>query len=94
MALFIKHSFEETPQYKYLFCSDTFFNLSWKVLTDFEIGILEKRLDFVPIQNEIKEPELKSDSEEFCGRTITKWHFRNDTTPEFSETSVFLFKST
>ena len=35
------------------FCSDTFFNLSRKVLTDTEIWMLEKRLDSAPIQNKI-----------------------------------------
>ena len=35
------------------FCSDTVFNLSWKVLIDPEVQILEKRLDFAPIQNKI-----------------------------------------
>ena len=33
------------------FCSDTVFNLSLKVLTDTEIRILAKGLDFAPIQN-------------------------------------------
>ena len=36
------------------FCSDTAFNLSRKVLTKFELQILEKRLDFAPIQSKIK----------------------------------------
>ena len=31
------------------FCSDTVFNLSQKVLTDTDIRILQKGLDFVPI---------------------------------------------
>ena len=35
------------------FCSNTFFKLSRKVLTDTEIWILEKGLDFKPIQNKI-----------------------------------------
>ena len=76
------------------FCSDTVFNLSRKVLTDTEIRILEKGLDFAPIQNKINEPELRTDFEEFCRRMRTKWHFRNEPTPEFSETPVFALKST
>ena len=36
------------------FCSDTAFNLSRKVLTKFELQILEKRLEFAPIQIKIK----------------------------------------
>ena len=43
------------------FCSDTVFNLSRKVLTDTEIRILEKGLDFVPIQNKTNEPGLRTD---------------------------------
>ena len=48
------------------FCSDTVFNLSKKVLTDIEIKVLEKGLDYAPIQNKINEPELRRDFEEFC----------------------------
>ena len=43
------------------FCSDTVFNLSKKVLSDMEIKILEKGLDYAPIQNKINEPELRRD---------------------------------
>ena len=71
------------------FCSDRVFNLSQKVLTDTEIWILAKGLDFASIQNKINEPELRSDFEEFCCRMRTKWHFRNEPTPEFSRTPVF-----
>ena len=40
------------------FCSNTFFNLSRKALTDTEIWLLEKGLDFKPIQNiNQKKPE-------------------------------------
>ena len=76
------------------FCSDTVFNLSRKVLTDTEIRILEKALDFAPIQNKINEPELRSDFEEFCRKMRTKWHSRNEPTLELSETPVFSPKST
>ena len=48
------------------FCSDTVFNLSKKVLTDIEIKVFEKGLDYAPIQNKINEPELRRDFEEFC----------------------------
>ena len=76
------------------FCSDTVFNLCRKVLTDTEIRILEKGLDFAPIQNKIYEPELRSDFEGFCRRMRTKWPFRNEPTLEFSKTPVFSPKST
>ena len=48
------------------FCSDTVFNLSKKVLSDMEIKILEKGLDYAPIQNKINEPELRRDFEDFA----------------------------
>ena len=48
---------EETRLSGY-FCSDTIFNLSQKVLTDSEIKVLEKGLDYAPIQSKINEPEL------------------------------------
>ena len=41
------------------FCSDTVFNLSNKVLTEDEIKVLEKGLDFAPIQRKVNEPELR-----------------------------------
>ena len=41
------------------FCSETIFNLSNRVLTDTEIKVLEKGLDFAPIQKKLNEPELK-----------------------------------
>ena len=38
------------------FCSGTFFNLGNKVLAEDEIKVLEKRLDFAPIQRKVNEP--------------------------------------
>ena len=70
--------------YYLLFCSETVFNLSRKVLTETEIKILEKGLDFASIQRKINEPELRSDFEEFCRRVRVKWHFRNEPSPDFS----------
>ena len=48
------------------FCSDTVFNLSKKVLSDMEIKILEKGLDYAPIQIKINKPELRRDFEDFA----------------------------
>ena len=75
------------------FCSDTVFNLSSKVLTDTEINILEKGLDFAPIQNKINQPELRKDFEEFCRRMRINWYFRNDISENFSEKPEFTRKS-
>ena len=60
------------------------FNLRRKILTDTEIKILEKGLDFAPVQRKLNELELRSDFEEFFRRVRTKWHFRNGPTPDFS----------
>ena len=49
-------------------------SLSRNILTDKEIRILEKGLDFAPAQRNFNEPELRSDFEEFCRRVKTKWH--------------------
>ena len=54
------------------FCSDTAFNISKKVLSETEIKILEKALDYASMQKKINEPELKSDFEEFCRRRQMK----------------------
>ena len=50
------------------FCSDTVFNLSKKVLSDAEIKVLEKGLDYAPIQNKTNEPELQRDFESFVDK--------------------------
>ena len=59
------------------FCSDTVFNLSGRVLSESEIKVLEKGLDFAPFQRKVNEPELRRDFQEFCRRMRIKWHFRN-----------------
>ena len=48
------------------FCSNTLFNLSHRVLTETEIKVLEKGLDYAPIQEKINEPEFRKDFSEFC----------------------------
>ena len=75
------------------FCSDTIFNLTRNVLTDSEIKVLEKGLEYAPIQSKINEPELQNDFEEFCRRMHLKWYFRKEPTSEFSETSSLTPKS-
>ena len=76
------------------FCLDTVFNPSEKVLTDIEIKVLEKGLDYSPIQNKINEPELSREFEQFCRSMRLKQHFRNEPTTYFQETPVFAPKST
>ena len=75
------------------FCSDTIFNLSHRVLSDAKMKILEKGLDFAPIQRKINEPELKKTFEEFGRRMRIKWHFRNEVTSDFSNIPAFASKS-
>ena len=75
------------------FCSDTIFNLSYRVLSDAEIKVLEKGLDFAPIQKKINEPELREDFEEFCHRMRVRWHLRNEPSESFSKKPAFSPKS-
>ena len=71
------------------FCSDNVFNLSKQVLTDTEIRVLEKGLDFAPIQSKINEPELRTDFEDFFRRMRIEWHSRNEPSLTFSEFPSF-----
>ena len=54
------------------FCPDTVFNLSNKVLTDGEIKVVQKILDFAPIQRKVNERELRQNFENFCRRIMIK----------------------
>ena len=54
--------------------------------------ILEKGLDYAPIQRKINEPELRHHFNDFC-RMHLKWHFR-DEPDRFSETPAFRPMST
>ena len=83
----------ETSRLKACFCRETVFNPSKKVLTEAEIKVLDKGLDYAPSQNKVNEPELCSDFEEFCRRMRLKWYFRNKLTHDFSEKTLFTLKS-
>ena len=89
----IKGAIGENDRLEGYFCSDTVFNLSNRVLSDSEIKLLEKGLDFAPIQRKINEPELRKDFNEFCRRMRIKWNFRNEPSQNFSETPAFRVKS-
>ena len=54
------------------FCSDSVFNLSRRTLTETEIKILEKGLNFAPIENKINKLELQTNFNEFFRRMRTK----------------------
>ena len=74
------------------FSSETIFDLNDRVLTDAESKILEKGLDFAPLQCKINEPGLKQDFKSFCTSMRLKWYFW-DEQQEFSETLAFSAKS-
>ena len=54
------------------FCSETIFNLSNRMLTNTEINVLEKGLDFTSIVKKLNEPEIRSDFNDFCWRMRLK----------------------
>ena len=89
----IRDSITEAKSLKGYFCSRSVFNLSEKVLTETEIRVLEKGLDFAPIQKSLNKPELRKDFEEFSRRMQCKWHFRNELSENSSETPAFRPKS-
>ena len=55
--------------------------------------VLEKGLEFAPIQRKINEPELLEDFEGYCRSMITKWNFRNEPSQDFSVVPFFGRKS-
>ena len=62
------------------------------MLTDIEIKVLEKGLDFAPIQRKMNGSELTRDFNKFCRRMRLKKHFRDE--PQgFNETPAFTPKS-
>ena len=75
------------------FCSDAVFNLSSRVLSEKEIKVLEKGLNFLPFQRKVYELELRRGFEDFCRRMRIKWHFWNEISKNFSEISAFSTKS-
>ena len=68
------------------------FNLSNRVLSDAEIRVLEKGLDYAPIQRKMNESEFIHDFNDFCRRMRLEWHFR-DEPHTFSEIPAFRPKS-
>ena len=72
--------------------AQTVFNLSNRVLSDSEIRVLKKNLEFAPIQGKIDEPELKY-FHEFSTRMRIKWNFLNVASQDFSEAPAFRVKT-
>ena len=75
------------------FCSDTIFNLSKNVLSEMEINIFEKGLDYILIQIKINKLDLRRDFEDFARQMRLKWYFRNEPTSSFRERQPFTTKS-
>ena len=75
------------------FCSKTVFNLRESVLSEIEIQVLEKGLDFTPIQKSINEPELRKDFEDLSRRMRIRWNFRDQPSEDFSDKPAFCPKS-
>ena len=67
------------------FCSKTIFNLSLRALLNIEIQVLEKRLDFSPVQRSFNELELRKEFEEFARKIRIKWNFQNEPSEDFSD---------
>ena len=68
------------------------FNFGSRVLSDSEIKVLKKSLEFPPITGKIDESELK-DFHEFSRRMRIKWNFLNVPSQDFSEAPAFRVKS-
>ena len=64
----IRNSVPEAQSLRDYFCSKSVFNLSKKVLTETAISVLERGLNFAPIQKSLHEPELRKDFEKFSHR--------------------------
>ena len=75
------------------FYSDTVFNLSNKVLSQTEINVLEKGLEFVPTANMINEADMRREFDTFRRKTRYKWYFRDEPSKDFSEIPAFRPKS-
>ena len=58
-----KYVYETSRLKGYFCCSETVFNLSKKALTEAEIKVLAKDLDYVHVQIKVNEPELRCDFE-------------------------------
>ena len=75
------------------FVGENVFNLSKKILTEYEISVLSKGLSFCPVPPEISKEQLKQDFTEFARKMRNKWHFRDEITDDFSEIPAFRKKS-
>ena len=74
------------------FASQNVFNLSDRVLTENEIKVLDKGLNFVPTPEKLDRLQIKNDLEKLgrLGRDIKlRMFYKNDLSPSFSEKPAF-----
>ena len=75
------------------FVGDNVFNLSSRVLTEAEISVLSKGLNFCPTPTKIESEQLKQDFFDFSRKMRLKWYFRDEVSQDFSEVPAFRKKS-
>ena len=75
------------------FVSKNVVNLSKRTLSDLEISVLSKGLQFCPTPKHIDKGKLKEDLEVFGRKLRLRWHFR-DEEGDFADAPVFRKKST
>ena len=63
------------------------------MISEDEIKVLEKGLDFAPVRNKLNEPELRKGFDKFCQQMRAKWHFRNEPSENVSTIPAFRSKS-
>ena len=62
-------------------------------MSDTQIKILEKSVDYALIQNKVNELEIRQDFDEFSRKMSLKRYFRNEAAEDFSERPSFRCKS-
>lgn len=61
----------------------------FRYCSEIEIRVLEKSLDYAPIQNKISKQELIDDFNKFCRKMRLRQYFRNDVTRNYCELHAF-----
>ena len=71
------------------FVSQNVFNLSNRVLTENEIKVLDRRLNFVPTPEKPDRLQIKNDLEKLQRDIKLRMFYQNDLSPSISETPAF-----
>lgn len=75
------------------FVGSNVFNLSKRNLTEAEISVLLKGLDFCPVPIDFDKEQLKNAFADFARKLRSKWYFKDDVSDGFSEIPSFRVKS-